>query len=787
MLCPSCGNNVGEEIRLCDDCEAKAAAANPVDSSQVAEGEEGEAQYVEAEEYDGSAEELAPESEYPEFSDHAGYAGFWLRTSALLVDLALIGFIETVFNLLLLKPLLGSGFSALIEGSFNDSSAGSAEGVAIFLASFVSLLIIGLAFATSVGWLYYVLFETSRFQATPGKLLLNLRVLREDGAQLSFGRATARYFSKILSTAILGLGFILAGLTSKKQALHDSLASSLVVRSQVVPIWKGFAFAGVGIVLLFLNNLFAGFVDSVGSSTAPDKSVSETGAGSSIFIPVTQGNLFFDEFSVPLLSSYTIYDPLDGVLELAFFSTPLTSEDRKALSKISSFSGSPLLIPDFVLRAKVDREATVCSPSSVQPVQVIINKKPQGARVSAEFELSSSSDTEADIRCQLLDGKPLKATLSGKDTKETRDGTIEISWQLATQSRLVVPDNLRPVRFSTADAQAQVALWNPLENNLLVGFFATELSNEDRNLIRQSKSIDAIESNRPPVVLAFDLREDPEQFRAESLIKYGISFLRGSDSSVRFPGPEDEVSFYYVPTVQTTDQLRNLSGYIREGEHISGSLIHEVQKVIGGIPIKFSWALDFNTPVINSEVATPSPIAPGESPNLGAKSNREQPFAQATAGSVTIDFKESFALYYPEEKDIAIGFYSEALTDAEKAKIRENRFLWTYVNNKRPNLVIFLNLRRSSTHAEARALIDYTAYFYRDKIGSFYFPGNYDRRSFKRLSMEISEAELRTLQGALRDGGEIELDLKGSTVSKSISVPFSWDINMKVPLRQVKP
>ncbi len=247
------------------------------------------------------------------------------------------------------------------------------------------------------------------------------------------------------------------------------------------------------------------------------------------------------------------------------------------------------------------------------------------------------------------------------------------------------------------------------------------------------------------------------------------------------------MSFYYVPTVQTTDQLRNLGGYLREGENVSGSLVHEVQKRMGGIPIKFSWALDFNTPIINSEVSNPSPIQPGESPNLSAAGRREAPFAQATAGSVSIEFKESFALYYPEEKDVAIGFYSEALTDAEREKIRANRFLWTYVNNKRPNLVLFLNLRRSTTHAEPDALIDYTAYFYRDKIGSFYFPGSYDRRSFKRLSMEITQNELRKLQGALRDGGEIEIDLKGSTVSKSISVPFSWDVNMKVPIRQVKP
>jgi uncharacterized RDD family membrane protein YckC len=52
------------------------------------------------------------------------------------------------------------------------------------------------------------------------------------GNRISFGRATGRYFAKILSKMILMIGFLMAGFTQQKQALHDILAGCLVVRSR---------------------------------------------------------------------------------------------------------------------------------------------------------------------------------------------------------------------------------------------------------------------------------------------------------------------------------------------------------------------------------------------------------------------------------------------------------------------------------------------------------------------------------------------------------------------------
>jgi uncharacterized RDD family membrane protein YckC len=81
------------------------------------------------------------------------------------------------------------------------------------------------------GWLYYAYFESSSWQATVGKKVMNLYVTDLNANPVSFGRASGRFFAKLITGLIpLGIGYILAGVTEKKQALHDMIASCLVLR-----------------------------------------------------------------------------------------------------------------------------------------------------------------------------------------------------------------------------------------------------------------------------------------------------------------------------------------------------------------------------------------------------------------------------------------------------------------------------------------------------------------------------------------------------------------------------
>lgn len=140
------------------------------------------------------------------------YAGFWRRVVAYLVDFIII------------FVVLGITFAVL--GAIAGAAAGDNAGGVIggLVALFYLIYIVAL-------WLYFALMESSARQATFGKMALSIKVTDLDGRRIGFGKATGRFFGKIISGLILYIGFMMAGWTEKKQALHDMMAGTLVVRS----------------------------------------------------------------------------------------------------------------------------------------------------------------------------------------------------------------------------------------------------------------------------------------------------------------------------------------------------------------------------------------------------------------------------------------------------------------------------------------------------------------------------------------------------------------------------
>ncbi len=148
------------------------------------------------------------------------YAGFWKRFVAYIID----DIILSVAGVIIALPL-----GAIFGLSFLSGASGDAESAAPLLAlaaSAIGLAIVGVVVAS---WLYFALMESSANQGTLGKMALGIKVTDLEGNKISFGKATGRYFGKIVSGMILYVGFIMAGFTEKKQALHDIMASCLVV------------------------------------------------------------------------------------------------------------------------------------------------------------------------------------------------------------------------------------------------------------------------------------------------------------------------------------------------------------------------------------------------------------------------------------------------------------------------------------------------------------------------------------------------------------------------------
>ena len=133
------------------------------------------------------------------------YAGFWRRLAAHIIDniiLEVALFIMLApFGISLMNPALGE-------------------------------IIMMVPASLAIGWLYYALLESSKYQATLGKMVLGIKVTNMQGQKISFARATGRHFAKMISGIILGIGFLMIAFTKKKQGLHDIIADCLVIKEK---------------------------------------------------------------------------------------------------------------------------------------------------------------------------------------------------------------------------------------------------------------------------------------------------------------------------------------------------------------------------------------------------------------------------------------------------------------------------------------------------------------------------------------------------------------------------
>ena len=154
------------------------------------------------------------------------YAGFWLRFVAYIIDYIVIQILQTF----LIIPLLAMfGISFFATDGFDFSYMDEEEVIAMVLA-FVGAASTFILLAYLLQILYFTIMEASKFQATLGKMALGLKVTDMDGKPLDFVKAFLRNLSKIISGMLLLIGYIMAGLTDKKQALHDMIAGALVVK-----------------------------------------------------------------------------------------------------------------------------------------------------------------------------------------------------------------------------------------------------------------------------------------------------------------------------------------------------------------------------------------------------------------------------------------------------------------------------------------------------------------------------------------------------------------------------
>jgi len=226
MFCSKCGASVPAGTTFCSNCgQPIPGEANPTEPSEPAVTTPAATPFP-ADSYATPPPPIQtwqpPVAVQP--ASTVGYAGFWLRFVAAIIDgLLLLAVRKILFLPFGIRTGMGMGMGGIFHGGRQPQDFSQ-------LMPMLGLLFRIAIISALIQWLYFSLMESSVWQATLGKKALGLTVTDLEGRRISFGRATGRYFAKILSTLTIGIGYLMAGFTAKKQALHDMIAGTLVLR-----------------------------------------------------------------------------------------------------------------------------------------------------------------------------------------------------------------------------------------------------------------------------------------------------------------------------------------------------------------------------------------------------------------------------------------------------------------------------------------------------------------------------------------------------------------------------
>lgn len=139
--------------------------------------------------------------------------GFFARAGAFIVDAIILIPIQAIVGAIM------GGIMGAMMGGVPQTEEG--------LLRFQLVIQVGIIITV---WLYYALQESGGYGATFGKRALGISVTDLNGDSISFARASARHFSKIVSAAICGLGYFFPFFTQRKQALHDIIAGCMIIK-----------------------------------------------------------------------------------------------------------------------------------------------------------------------------------------------------------------------------------------------------------------------------------------------------------------------------------------------------------------------------------------------------------------------------------------------------------------------------------------------------------------------------------------------------------------------------
>ena len=502
-------------------------------------------------------------------------AGFWLRFFAYLID-----------NAILLIALQLAGCVLALNGL-------------VFVAT---------------NTVYHAIFESSPFHASPGKIAFRLYVVTSAGAPCSFLRAFSRNLLKILSD-LLGVGYIVAAFSLNKQALHDMLSATLVVRHEDLELRQLIPsiFFGASLHVLFITWVIVlyseGRLPEVPQFERPAVPATVSAAPTAAPVMPPEGigyvqvgahqsdfQAVFVRLQKPMLRTAGFdarrYPGSPQLLEAAFFSADLSEDERKVLQEVPSLTENAVQaigkIPELVVQLVVPESQVECNGSLLHDGFILVNAdgfkrlkfSPETAYHHGLFSFNCPT---------LAAGSKLYFVLVGDDQTE---GGQKISWNLRFEDKLAVMHVLP--RVTLDDYADALALWHAKSGLLEIGFFSAALSPAQTAEIGRKGSLSAAAASQPMIVAALPMAGGMLRANADS-VSHGYSItVHTADARLRLPTTQGD----FVLQFPTGTFPEGLSATLLAGHRVQGRF--EGQRIIT-LPEgnrELGWLLTFNAPLV---------------------------------------------------------------------------------------------------------------------------------------------------------------------------------------------
>jgi uncharacterized RDD family membrane protein YckC len=138
------------------------------------------------------------------------YAGFWIRLGAYTIDTLILTLVQlpiSSWSVVRMQQSLQTGFA---------------------WTDYFANLAISSAMSTVI-WLVYNWLFVGRYGATPGKMLVRIKVITADAGKVGYTRALGRSAGHIVSGLVCLIGYLIAAFDDEKRALHDRMCNTRVV------------------------------------------------------------------------------------------------------------------------------------------------------------------------------------------------------------------------------------------------------------------------------------------------------------------------------------------------------------------------------------------------------------------------------------------------------------------------------------------------------------------------------------------------------------------------------